>query len=155
MRLGKPILIEWPARGKKLYEFKADFLETLEPIKERILKARNPQAEEITRHIIGIERWGQRRLSVAWGQPLVMTSTIRISPLKGSARKPWRLSFTTPDGTPSGSSKGYTAPLTPSTFPTMRWALFPSVAGCTTFTCTPIGKAVSCAKLSAWPCGFE
>ncbi len=87
MRLAKPILIEWPARGKKLYEFKADFLQTLEPIKERILKARNPQAEEITRHIIGIERWGQHRLSVAWGQPLVMDEHHAYKPPQGLSQE--------------------------------------------------------------------
>ncbi len=71
LRLAKPFLIEGPARERSLNELKLLFYQTTEPIEGRFYKSKTPQAEEIFRHIIGIERWGQRRLQVAFGAPLL------------------------------------------------------------------------------------
>jgi len=47
-------------------------LKSKEAIRDRMLIIMNiPQYPEVTRHMIGIELWGQRRLKVALGEPLL------------------------------------------------------------------------------------
>ncbi len=72
MRLGVSALIEGPGRRRSFDQLHAQFMQTGPRIEERIRNAHNPNAEKTIRHIIGMERWGQRRLRTALGEPLVM-----------------------------------------------------------------------------------
>ncbi len=83
MKLVKPVFIEWPVRERSLKDLREEFINTVEPIEARIRKAKTPEAEEIIRHIIGIERWGQSRLRVALGDPLVMDEHHDYKPPQG------------------------------------------------------------------------
>ncbi|RIH83113.1 hypothetical protein Mlute_02289 [Meiothermus luteus] len=83
LRLAKPFLIEKPAWELSLDQHKEALVRSVEPVEQRIQKARSSQAEEIVRHIIGIERWGQRRLQVALGKPLVMDEHHEYKPPAG------------------------------------------------------------------------
>lgn len=67
------LIFEIPTR-KLSYEDLAQQLENAnETITERITVVEDtPSNHEQISHVIGIERWGQRRLQVALGQPFVM-----------------------------------------------------------------------------------
>ncbi|WP_158539590.1 hypothetical protein [Meiothermus sp. QL-1] len=70
LRLAKPFLLERPAYELSLDQHKVALVQTVEPVEGRISRAELPQSKEVVRHIIGVERWGQRRLEVALGKPL-------------------------------------------------------------------------------------
>jgi hypothetical protein len=86
MRLLKPIFIERPANRQNLDELKAAFIRTTVPVETRIRAAQTPEAEKTIRHIIGIERWGQNRLRVALGKPLVMDEHHAYKPAEGLSK---------------------------------------------------------------------
>lgn len=86
LRLAKPIFIERPGNQQSLEEHMAAFVQTTVPIETRIRKAQRPEADEIIRHIIGIERWGQNRLRVALGSPLVMDEHHAYKPPRGLSK---------------------------------------------------------------------
>jgi hypothetical protein len=70
-RLTTNVLMEWPVQGKNL----ADLAQTLqtagEKLKQKVAAAPDTETNRQTlSHIIGIERWGQKRLKVALGEPL-------------------------------------------------------------------------------------
>lgn len=67
------LLLERPARDKTLANFREEMEAAGRDAQQRLAKAADtPENVEALRHIIGIERWGQRRLQVALGEPLVM-----------------------------------------------------------------------------------
>lgn len=69
--LGK-LLFERPARNRSLKELTGDLAETGEAAERRIDSARDTDGNrETLRHVIAIERWGQRRLEVFLGEPFV------------------------------------------------------------------------------------
>jgi hypothetical protein len=66
-------VIEWPARNKSLADLGHQLDKTGVSIAQRFRQgADNERNRERIAHITGIERWGQRRLRVALGEPLVM-----------------------------------------------------------------------------------
>lgn len=86
LRLAKPIIIEWPGNRQSLEEHLAAFVRTTVPIETRIRNAKRLESEGITRHIIGIERWGQNRISVALNRPLVMDEHHAYKPTEGLSK---------------------------------------------------------------------
>lgn len=56
-----------PARKHSLSEWAQKLTQDGEAIVQRVAAKATPQASATLRHIIGIERWGQRRLQVALG----------------------------------------------------------------------------------------
>ncbi len=71
-RILRPIL-ERQARGRSLQEFMTSLERSGEEVAKRLGNAPDtPHNREVANHIVGIERWGQRRLRVALGEPPVM-----------------------------------------------------------------------------------
>lgn len=83
MRLGVPLFVEAPANRRSFADLRDALARTAKPIEERFGKAKTPQATKTIRHIIGMERWGQRRLRVALGEPLVMDGHHAYKPQPG------------------------------------------------------------------------
>jgi hypothetical protein len=72
--LMKPIvnlMVERPGRKLPLAAWSQKLAESGEQINQRVATAQTPQGAATLRHITGIERWGQRRLQVALGEPFV------------------------------------------------------------------------------------
>lgn len=72
--LMKPIvnlMVERPGRKLPLAAWAQKLAESGEAINKRIATAQTTQGAATLRHITGIERWGQRRLQVALGEPFV------------------------------------------------------------------------------------
>lgn len=72
--LRKPIvnlLLVRPGRKRSLAEWAQKLAQDGEAIGQRAAAKQTPQAHTTLRHITGIERWGQRRLQVALGEPLL------------------------------------------------------------------------------------
>lgn len=70
----KPIvnlIIERPGRKRTLAEWSQKLAQDGEAIQQQVATIQSPQAKATLRHITGIERWGQRRLQVALGEPFV------------------------------------------------------------------------------------
>jgi len=62
------LLVERPARQRRLPDIIAQFHQGAADIDQRIAHAADtPANRELLRHIIGIEQWGRRRLQVALG----------------------------------------------------------------------------------------
>jgi hypothetical protein len=72
MNLGARLLFERPAKRKDFDQL-ADMLQTNgEKIVGRVKQSgKSDRAREALVHLIGIERWGQRRLMVALGEPFI------------------------------------------------------------------------------------
>jgi hypothetical protein len=67
------LLIERPARKRTLAQLAARLAATGQQMEQRMAKAGDtPHNREKARHVIGIERWGQRRLQVALGEQLII-----------------------------------------------------------------------------------
>lgn len=60
-----------PGRKRSLAEWAQKLAQSGEVIGQRAAAKQTAQAQATLRHITGIERWGQRRLQVALGQPLL------------------------------------------------------------------------------------
>jgi hypothetical protein len=72
MPLGKIPLLERPARGKTPAQFRVDLEKSAPKIVQRMAKApQTPRNHSVITHIIGIEKWCQRRIRVALGEPFV------------------------------------------------------------------------------------
>lgn len=72
--LRKPIvnlLFVRPSRKYSFAEWAQKLAQDGEAIVQRFTAKQTPKANATLRHIIGIERWGQRRLRVALGEPAV------------------------------------------------------------------------------------
>lgn len=72
--LRKPIvnlLLVRPGRKRSFAEWAQKLAQDGEVIVRRVTAKQTPTASATLRHIIGIERWGQQRLQVALGKPLV------------------------------------------------------------------------------------
>lgn len=72
LELGTNLVLEWPVR-KKSTKFLINKLSLSGKTIISILREAEgfPGEEEVLRHVIGIEKWGQRRLKVALGEKLV------------------------------------------------------------------------------------
>ena len=67
------LLLERPAQGKTLTDFREELAKAGQDAQQQLEAAADtPENREALRHVIAIERWGQRRLQVALGEPLVM-----------------------------------------------------------------------------------
>jgi hypothetical protein len=72
-RLLADLLLERPVRDKTLAEIRTELDSSGREAQQRLATvADTAQNREALGHIIGIERWGQRRLQVALGEPLLM-----------------------------------------------------------------------------------
>lgn len=60
-----------PGQKRSLVEWAQKLAQDGEKIVQRAAAKPTPQARATLRHITGIERWGQRRLQMALGEPLV------------------------------------------------------------------------------------
>lgn len=72
--LRKPLvnlLLVRPGRKHSFAEWAPKLVQDGEAIVQRIGAKQSPKASATLRHMIGIERWGQRRLRVALGEPFV------------------------------------------------------------------------------------
>jgi len=66
------VFIEQPGRSKSLIEWKATLATNGAAIDQRAATAKDAvQVSKVLRHIAGIERWGQRRLQILLGAPLI------------------------------------------------------------------------------------
>ncbi|MEZ4731636.1 MAG: DinB family protein [Caldilineaceae bacterium] len=65
------LFIERPGLKLSLAEWSQRLAKDGDAIDQRVAKSQSPQAGTTLRHITGIERWGQRRLQVALGEPPV------------------------------------------------------------------------------------
>lgn len=71
--LFRSLMLERPARSKSLAELTEDLVVTGREITTTITGAPDtPENRQALSHVIGIERWGQRRLRVALGEPLLV-----------------------------------------------------------------------------------
>jgi hypothetical protein len=67
------LLLERPVRNKMLGEIREELNSSGREAQQRLATAADTgENREVLRHIIGIERWGQRRLQVALGEPLLI-----------------------------------------------------------------------------------
>ena len=67
------LLLERPARDKPLSSFREELAKAGQDAQQQLQEAADtPENREALRHVIAIERWGQRRLQVALGERLVM-----------------------------------------------------------------------------------
>ena len=67
------LLIERPAKKLTLAQLAASLAATGQQMEQRMAEGGDtPSNREKAHHIIGIERWGQRRLQVALGEELIM-----------------------------------------------------------------------------------
>ncbi len=72
MNLAANLFFERPARNRDLTALADDLRTSGTTVQQRIANASDtPRSREFALHLIGIERWGQRRLRVALGEPLV------------------------------------------------------------------------------------
>lgn len=72
-RLTATLLIERPVRHREYTQLAARLQETGRRLEARLERSPDKaENREALRHIIGIERWGQRRLSTLLGEPLRM-----------------------------------------------------------------------------------
>lgn len=79
--LYRSLLIERPAAKRLPGELAAELDAAGQKIQERIATAENTEKNrQSLSHIIGIERWGQRRLRVALGEPFVEERYNRYQP---------------------------------------------------------------------------
>ncbi|WP_170148236.1 DinB family protein [Meiothermus hypogaeus] len=83
MRLGVPWFVEGPASRRSYVQLYRALEQSGPQIVARIRKSRSSQTGKTIRHIIGIERWGQRRLRVALGEPLLMDGHHPYKPPEG------------------------------------------------------------------------
>lgn len=68
-------IIERQAKGRSVHEFVGSLERSGEEVVKRLGNAPDtPHNREVANHIVGLERWGQRRLRVALGEPPVMDS---------------------------------------------------------------------------------
>jgi hypothetical protein len=75
------LLLERPAQGKTLADFRREIESAGRDALQRLAVVDDTvENVEALRHIIGIERWGQRRLRVALGEPLIMDESDRYYP---------------------------------------------------------------------------
>lgn len=66
------VFIERPGRAKNYNEWRQALNTSGAAIDARAAAAKDPaQASKVLRHISGIERWGQRRLRILLGEPLI------------------------------------------------------------------------------------
>jgi hypothetical protein len=72
MNLAANLFFELPARNKALTTLADDLRTSGTTVQQRIANASDtPRSREFALHLIGIERWGQRRLKVALGEDLI------------------------------------------------------------------------------------
>lgn len=72
-RMGGAVAFELPSRRFSIDALIERLQTTAETVASRIVAAEDdPKKREAARHLIGIERWGQARLSVGLGEPFVM-----------------------------------------------------------------------------------
>jgi hypothetical protein len=72
MSLSAKLFFERPARNATFDTLAANLRSSGKTVRERIAAATDkPRNREAILHLIGIERWGQRRLQVALGEPLL------------------------------------------------------------------------------------
>lgn len=68
-------IIERQAKGRSAQEFVGSLERSGEEVAKRLGDVPDtPQNQEVANHIVGIERWGQRRLRVALGEPPLVDS---------------------------------------------------------------------------------
>lgn len=73
-RVLRPI-IERQAKGRSVHEFVGSLERSDEEVTKRLMNAPDtPHNREVANHVVGIERWGQRRLRVALGEPPLLDS---------------------------------------------------------------------------------
>lgn len=73
LRTAVRLVIENPASRKGIDRLIEELEKSTSKIEKRVAASRGrPQDIQILGHVIGIERWGQRRLRVALGEPLQM-----------------------------------------------------------------------------------
>lgn len=66
------LLLERPGRKVALADWAQKLTKSGAAIDQRAAKTKTPSAGDTLRHITSIERWGQRRLQVALGEPLLV-----------------------------------------------------------------------------------
>jgi hypothetical protein len=72
MSWGAQVMIEWPVRKLTIQELISQLEQSALEIMERLKASTDsPDNRRELCHIIGIERWGQRRLRVALGEPFL------------------------------------------------------------------------------------
>lgn len=78
-------LVEGPAQKQSLAELAAGMERSSRTVEERVSGKQDSEWNRNTlRHIIGIERWGQKRLRVALGEPLVVDEYDGYQPAPGT-----------------------------------------------------------------------
>lgn len=89
----RPIL-ERQAKGRSVHEFAEALERSGEEVEKRLRDAPDtPRNREVANHIVGIERWGQRRLRVALGEPFVEDSYRGYRLLEGMDLEALRSAF--------------------------------------------------------------
>lgn len=77
------LFVERPGAKKTVQQWTTQLEDDARAIEARARSAKNQQkAQIVLRHISGIERWGQRRLSVFLGEPLLIDEYDNYQPAK-------------------------------------------------------------------------
>lgn len=80
-------LVEGPAQKQSLGELAAAMEKSAQTVEARLASKQDSERNRnVLRHIIGIERWGQKRLRVALGETLVIDEYDGYQPALGT---PW------------------------------------------------------------------
>lgn len=88
------LLFERPAQKKSIEELRTLLQESHRAALQTIEEAPDTdENREILRHVIGIERWGQRRLRVALGEPPIMDEYDAYRPTEDSGMPALRDAF--------------------------------------------------------------
>lgn len=87
MRWGAQLIIERPAQKLSIPELAAQLEQSGKQLSERLLACTDtlPNRRQLC-HLIGIERWSQRRLRIALGEPFLTEEYDHYRP---STERPW------------------------------------------------------------------
>lgn len=91
-----PVVMGWMAKGASLEDVSAELEASGKRITQQLIE-RLPSEKnyKILAHVIGIERWGQSRLQVALGQPLVLDEYDGYRPAMGQSWNELQDAFST------------------------------------------------------------
>lgn len=93
-QLASNLILERPVQDKKLAELREELEASGREAQQLLAVAGDLQENrETLRHVIGIERWGQRRLQVALGEPLLMDESDKYFPVEHAGWDKLRQTF--------------------------------------------------------------
>ena len=92
--MGAKLVLERPANSRGLKEFEEMFVQSGQALISKYAAAEDDDhTRRVISHVIGIERWGQRRLQVALGDPFVKDEYDIYRPPRDSTLESLQVAF--------------------------------------------------------------